>query len=315
MDEFAIIEKYFRPLAKGAKGALNLENDTAFYTPPKGGTLVVTTDTMIEGVHFLSNESPKTVAGRLLRMNLSDLAAAGAKPVGYLLNLSGGKVSAPWLKGFAAGLAAGQRRFGVSLFGGDTTSGAKGLCLSLSAFGTAGKTRLSRKGARAGELICVSGVIGDGLLGLRAAKRKRKTKSLKRYVLPEPRLKLGRALLGLASAAVDVSDGLLADVSNILAASRIGGTIALARVPISREGRAFARGDTRRLLSLCTGGDDYELVFTVPKARGRRLSFLAKRLRLPITVIGETAPGRGLKVVDAGGRKVAPKRKGYRHFA
>ncbi|HXV73614.1 MAG TPA: thiamine-phosphate kinase, partial [Sphingomonadales bacterium] len=137
MDEFALIEKFFRPLAWRAKGAFNLENDTAFYAPPKGQTLVLTTDAMIEGVHFLPSESAETVGRRLLRVNLSDLAASGAKPVGYLLNLGGGRVTPAWLRKFCAGLEADQKRFGVSLFGGDTTSGAKTLMLSLTAFGTA----------------------------------------------------------------------------------------------------------------------------------------------------------------------------------
>jgi len=314
MDEFAIIERFFRPLARKTGGALGLQNDTAFFVPPKGQELVLTTDTLVEGVHFLSLENSETVAQRLLRVSLSDLAASGAKPIGYLLNLTGGRVAPSWLKGFSKGLAADQHRFGVSLYGGDTTSGSRTLTLSLTAFGTApaGK-RLTRGGARPGDLICVSGVIGDGLLGLAAAKAKKKTQSLRRYHLPEPRLALGRALLGVASASIDVSDGLVADVGHILEASKVGATLFLDRVPLSREGRLYAKSRTRRLLALGTGGDDYELAFTIPRKNAGRLSFISERLKLPLSVIGEVRAGRDLSVVHRG-RAVPVKTSGYRHF-
>lgn len=316
MDEFAIIEKYFRPLARRAKGSLQLASDTAFYVPPKGETLILTADAMVEGVHFLPSENPQTVARRLLRVNLSDLAAAGAKPQGYLLSLIGGKISPAWLRRFAAGLTADQKRFGIALYGGDTASGSKTLCLSLTAFGTApsGKS-LTRGGAKPGDLVCVSGVIGDGWLGLQAARQRRKSKALTRYLLPEPRLALGRALLGVASAAADVSDGLVADVGHILEASGVGATLALDRVPLSRQGRAYAGGSAARKLQLCAGGDDYELAFTIPRRNLRRLSLISKRLKLPIAVVGEISARRGLKVVNGKGLQVPVRASGYRHFA
>lgn len=314
MKEFSLIKKFFRPLAISSSGALNLQNDTAFLKCPHNRQLVLTTDTMVEGVHFLKSENSTTVAQRLLRVNLSDLAASGAHPIGYLFNLIGGQISQVWLQKFCKGLRQDQKRYGLSLLGGDTTSGSRTLTLSLTALGTVCRTqRLTRGGAQPGDLVCVSGVVGDGFLGCQAFKSRRTTDSLSRYLTPEPRLQLGQALLGLANASIDVSDGLLSDIEHILEASHVGGEIELSLVPLSRQGKRYVQNRLGRLLNLCTAGDDYELVFTVPPNRSRQLPLLASKLKLPLTIVGKIEKNKDLRVFHRGS-KVSVKKLGYQHF-
>lgn len=314
MNEFELINNFFRPLTIPSSGALNLENDTAFLACPPYRQLVLTTDTMVEGVHFLKSESPTTVAQRLLRVNLSDLATSGAHPVGYLFNLTGGQISKIWLDKFCKGLRQDQKRFGLTLLGGDTTSGSRTLTLSLTALGTVNrKRRLTRSGARPGDLVCVSGVVGDGFLGCQAFKARRTAHSLSRYLTPEPRLKLGQALLGFATSSIDVSDGLLSDFGHILEASRMGGKIELSLVPLSQEGQRYVRNRQSRLLQLCTAGDDYELIFTIPPNRSRQLSSLTSKLKLPLTIVGTIDTRKGLRIFHKGS-KVNVKKLGYQHF-
>ncbi len=303
LGEFELIARYFAPLAATAPGALGLLDDAALIDERPGWSLVATTDTIVAEVHFPADAEPADVAGRLLGVNLSDLAAMGAEPAAYLLALALPRAWAaadlhPWLDGFAAGLAGWQREHQIALIGGDTVATPGPLTLTLTALGhvEAGRALL-RSGARPGDRIYVSGSIGDAALGLRVLQGEfapldaaERAFLLDRYRLPRPRLKLGRRLCGLANAAADVSDGLVADLGHICAASNVGARIDAGRVPLSAPAAA-AIGDDPALLALAlSGGDDYELVFTAAASRDAEIAELARDLALPLTAIGEIVP-------------------------
>ncbi|MHA1151486.1 MAG: thiamine-phosphate kinase [Alphaproteobacteria bacterium] len=326
--EFELIKRYFAPLAEAASGAQGLRNDAALFDPtgPAGeDSLVLTVDAMVAGVHFLPEDPPETVGRKLLRVNLSDLAAMGARPRGYLLAAAFPMgIDEAWIAAFAAGLAEDQALFGVALYGGDTVSTPGPLTLSLTAFGEAPKDRaLARATARAGDLVYVSGTIGDGLLGLEALRgglpdlpEPHRAYLAARYRLPEPRLELGRRLAetGLASAALDVSDGLAADLGHIADESGLAAEIAAGTVPLSPAARAVLESTPERLPELLAGGDDYELLFTVAPGRAGEVAALAAALDLPLTAIGRMAAGSGLRVRDPAGHEVTLEGTGWRHF-
>ena len=323
--EFELIAKYFAPLAEAAPGAQGLRNDAALFDPAGDDSLVLTLDAMVAGVHFLPGDPPETIGRKLLRVNLSDLAAMGARPLGYLLAAVFPKdIDEAWIAAFAAGLAEDQARFGVALYGGDTVSTPGPLTLTLTAFGEVPRDRaLSRTTARAGDLIYVSGTIGDGFLGLEVVRgglpdlgEAHRTYLAARYRLPEPRLDLGRRLVetGLASAALDVSDGLAADLGHIAGESGLASEIEAGAVPLSPAARAAIEAAPERLAGLLGGGDDYELLFTVASSRAGEVAALAQELDLPLTAIGHMAVGRGLRVRDREGREVALEGTGWRHF-
>jgi thiamine-monophosphate kinase len=323
--EFELIETYFAPLASGAAGALGLTDDAALLSLPAGRDLVLAADAMIEGVHFLPEEPADLVARKLLRVNLSDLAAMGAVPFGYLLTAAWPEGwDEAWIARFAAGLAEDQAIFPVHLIGGDTTRTTGPVALSLTAVGTvAAGHGLTRGGARAGDLLFVSGTIGDSTLGLKilqgelavpdAADR---AALVGRHRLPEPRLALGQALLDedLATAAIDVSDGLAADVSHIAKTSGLAARIEVAAVPLSAAaGRVVARDPSLRA-ALFGGGEDFELAFAVAPERAEAVARLAERLGLPLARIGALTDGEGVRLVDEAGRDVALASAGWVHF-
>jgi thiamine-monophosphate kinase len=287
--EFARIAQYFRPLA--GPGALALGDDAAVFIPPQGRELVVAADAMVSGVHFLPDDAPALIARKLLRTNLSDLAAMGAAPLGYLLTVSVPRgTDESWFAGFSAGLAADQVEFGIHLLGGDTTSTPGPISLSLTILGSlAPGTALRRNGAEAGDDIWVSGTIGDGALGLLAAKRELADPDgflSDRYHLPQPRLALGLALVGIAHAAMDVSDGLVQDLSHICRASGLAAEIRSIDVPLSPAARAANR------LELClTGGDDYELLFAASPAAADQIRAVSRATGIAVTRIGTFRPG------------------------
>ncbi|MEE8295336.1 MAG: thiamine-phosphate kinase [Sphingomonadales bacterium] len=310
MDEFEIIETILKPLSKKGAPAFSLENDTAIYSPPIGFDLVITKDAMIEGVHFLKDQKPANIAKRLLRSNLSDLAATGAKPVGYLLALMGGKLDEDWLRRFAGGLKEDQGEFGISLFGGDTTSGAETLTLSLTALGIVKKGEgLTRMGASPKDLIFVSGAIGEAALGLKSLKGdiEKDDFLISRFETPSPRLTLGQNLIGLASACIDISDGLVGDLEKLAKASNVGAEISLDKIPTPDV-------DQESLLGLITAGDDYELLFTVPESCRVEVAALSKKLNLPLTAIGEITSQAEVVVFDKNKAKVVLDKTGYCHF-
>ncbi len=282
--EFALIARHFRPLA--GPGALALQDDAAVLSPPPGRDLVLTVDAMVSGVHFLPDDPPDLIGRKLLRVNLSDLAAKGAVPLGYLMTVSAPRGSPDaFFAGFAAGLAEDQAAFGITLLGGDTTSTPGPLSLSLTALGhVAAGAMVRRDGAREGDGVWVTGTIGDGALGLLAAQGRLPDPTghlLDRYRLPRPRLGLGIA--GVASAAMDVSDGLVQDVGHLCRASHVSATVEAARVPLSAPARQAGPDWLARCL---TGGDDYELLLAVPPANEPALAEAAARAGIAVTRIG-----------------------------
>jgi thiamine-monophosphate kinase len=318
VDEFALIGRLLAPLSAGAPGAFGLANDAATLAIEPGHDLVVTKDMMAESVHFLPDDPPDLVARKLLRVNLSDLAAMGAEPLGYLIGAGlTRRTDEAWLAAFADGLAADQRSYGISLLGGDTIGVGDGpLVLSLTALGQVERGRaLTRSGARPGDLLVVSGTLGDASLGLKCLRGEIDADSpdradlAERYRLPRPRLDLGRRLIGRASAALDVSDGLVGDAGHLAEGAGLAIEIDAASLPLSQAVRRIVERRPDLLTSVLAGGDDYELLFTV--APGDLASIDGDGVALG--VIGRCKPGRGVRVLDAEGRDVTPAGGGWQH--
>ena len=316
IGEFELIARYFAPLAKGFKGARALKSDNAFLAADRRHDLVVKTDTIVAGVHFLADEKPGLVAARALRVCLSDLSAGGATPFAYQLSLSlGGKWRESWIAGFARGLAADQRRYGILMSGGDTTSSPGPTTVTITAFGKVARGKgLGRDGARPGDELWVSGTIGDAALGLLVARRRLKGASLeKRYRLPQPRTDLGPHLIGVAHATADVSDGLLADAGHIAEASGLAAHIERERVPLSAAARRALESDPSLWTNVLGGGDDYELVIAIPRRKREALLAAACAARIKVSRIGSFRRGKGVHLM-ADGRETRVARKGYVHF-
>ena len=311
--EFDLIARHFRPLA--GPGALELRDDAALLVAPPGRDLVLTVDAMVAGVHFLPDDPPDLVGRKLLRVNLSDLAAKGAEPFRYMLTVSTPRDTPDaWFAGFAAGLAADQAAFGIMLLGGDTTSTPGPVSLSLTAIGhIASGAAVHRSGAQPGNGVWVTGTIGDGALGLAVATGRLVDPTgflLDRYRLPQPRL--GLAMAGVASAAMDVSDGLVQDLGHLCRASGLGATIEAAQVPLSEAASAAGPG---WLPTVLTGGDDYELLLAVPPQHEAALHAAARAAGIAVTRIGSFHTGEPRVMVrDPGGEAVALDRGGWSHF-
>ena len=315
--EFALIDELLKPLASGFPGALGLTDDAALVDVPAGRSLVIAKDAIVAGVHFFADDPADAVAQKLLRVNLSDLAAMGAEPLAYLTVIARPRdLEDSWLDGFARGLGRDQARFGLSLIGGDIVSTPGPLMLSCTILGLVEQGRaLRRSTAQPGDLIWVSGTLGDAALGLRVIKGLAATEDeafylVERYRRPEPRLALGRRLLGLAHAAIDVSDGLLADLGHILEESKVGGRLEAELLPVSD----VAHGLPGWLEAALGGGDDYELLFTAPEAATPAIEGLAAELDLRLAAIGRIVEGGGLELVDAAGAPLAVEGHGWRHF-
>jgi thiamine-monophosphate kinase len=311
--EFALIARHFRPLA--GPGALDLQDDAAVLTPPPGRDLVLTADAMVAGVHFLPDDPPDLIARKLLRANLSDLAAKGATPIGYLMTVSTPRATPDaWFAGFAAGLAQDQREYGVSLLGGDTTSTPGPISLSLTILGhVAPGQAVHRAGARPGDGIWVTGTIGDGALGLAVARGRLQDPSgylLSRYRLPQPRV--GLAIAGIASAGMDVSDGLVQDLGHLCRAGGLAAEIDASLIPLSEPAR---RAGPEWLVTCLTGGDDYELLLAVPPAREAALRRSAQTAGLAVARIGSfhSGPPR-VMVRGPDGQPMALPTGGWSHF-
>ncbi|MDB5370033.1 MAG: thiamine-phosphate kinase [Roseomonas sp.] len=317
--EFALIARHFRPLA--GPGALCLTDDAALLDPPAGRQLVLAADAMVAGVHFLPDDPPETIGRKLLRTNLSDLAAMGAVPLAYLLTISLPRGIAPgWLEAFAAGLAEDQAEFGLQVLGGDTTSTPGPISLSLTILGhVAPGMALRRAGARAGDDIWVSGSIGDGTLGLAVLLREQPADAAgflaDRYRLPRPRLALGQALAGLASAAMDVSDGLVQDLGHLCRAAGCGAEIEAAAVPLSPAAAALLAAEPGLLPRILTGGDDYELLFAAGPEAASDIRARAGACGVAVTRLGRFVPGEALVTVrDRQGTAMPLGRGGWSHF-
>jgi thiamine-monophosphate kinase len=322
LGEFDLIARYFAPLTSSFAGAGGLRSDNAFLPADARHDLVVKTDTIVAGVHFLADEKPGIVAAKALRVCLSDLAAGGARPYVYQLALALPKDwSEDWVARFAAGLAAEQRAYGIVLCGGDTVVTPGPLTVTITAFGRVARGRgLGREGARPGDEAWVSGTIGDGALGLLAARGRLKMLSVakartleRRYRLPQPRNLLGPQLIGIATATADISDGLLADAGHIASASNVRVHIERDAVPLSTAaGRAVA-ADPHLWANVLGGGDDYELVFAVPQRRRGALMAAARAAGIAVTTVGRFEAGEGVRLT-AGGLPLRMPRAGFVHF-
>jgi thiamine-monophosphate kinase len=311
--EFSLIKRHFRPLA--GPGALDLRDDAALLMPPPGRELVLTADAMVAGVHFLPDDPPDLVGRKLLRVNLSDLAAKGAVPLAYLMTVSTPRDTPDaWFAEFAAGLMQDQLQYGVTLLGGDTTSTPGPVSLSLTIIGhVAPGTAVHRFGARAGDDLWVTGTIGDGALGLQVALGRLADPTgflLGRYRLPEPRV--GLELAGVASAGMDVSDGLVQDLGHLCRASGLAAEINTDSVPLSDAARAAGPDWLETCL---TGGDDYELLLAVPPGREAALRAAAGRVGVAVTRIGRLEAGSPEVVArQAGGEPLVMGSGGWSHF-
>jgi thiamine-monophosphate kinase len=321
--EFEAIARFFAPLAGRAQGALGLKDDAALLVPTPGCETVATVDAMVEGVHFVADDPPGDIARKLLRVNLSDLAAKGATPRWCLLTLSlGARHDTAWLEGFAAGLAADLAAYGIDLMGGDTTSTPGPLTLTLTALGElpAG-TAVLRSGAAAGQDIWVTGTLGDAALALALMQGRAGGAALsdypflhERYRLPRPRTALGLHLRGVAAAMMDVSDGLAADLGHICDTSSVGAEVRFADLPLSDEAARLLAACPALAPSVAAGGDDYELLFTADPVRAAEIRALAADAATPVHPVGRIMPGAGVRVLDAGGAEMALDGGGWRHF-
>lgn len=323
--EFDLIAHYFAPLAAGMPGALGLTDDACTLIPPPGQELVLTVDALVAGIHFLPDDPADLVARKMLRVNLSDLAAKGAAPIGYLMATAfSPDVDEAWVAAFTRGLAADQAEFGLGLMGGDTVATPGPLTLSLTAIGSVPTGRaLRRNGAKPGDVVLVSGTIGDGALGLKVLRHEfldlpaddRRYLS-GRYHLPQPRVTLGQALLGTGHvhAMMDVSDGLVADLGHIAEASGIAAILRATDVPLSDPAAAILADQPDLLPLLLTGGDDYELLLTASPDAVADLMGLAAELDVPLTVVGGIVGGEGVSVIDRDGAALEIGSSGFRHF-
>lgn len=323
-DEFEWIARVLKPLAKNTPEAFDLADDAAALPARPGFDLVVSQDAIVEGVHFLADDPPEFVARKLLRVNLSDLAGKGAEPYGYLLAIAWpARFGWPEREAFARGLQQDQTRFDLKLFGGDTTATPGPLVASATILGWVPAGRMVRRaGAEPGDVVLASGTIGDGALGLRAAKGglvgvsyQEQTWLATRYRLPEPRLGLGNALRALAHAAADVSDGFVADAGHIAEASGVGIELDLDRTPLSEAAQAWLRtaaDPVAARVELATSGDDYEVVCTAAPNRAGELIAAGNALGVPMTEVGAVTAKPGIRVFAAG-REVAVARRGYVH--
>lgn len=332
MDEFSIIAKYFAPLSKGEKGAFSLTDDAAVIKTVAAGNMVITKDSIVEGVHFLPTDPPELIARKLMRVNVSDLVAKGARPVYYLLAATFRKgIGDEWIEKFADGLRKDQRTYGMKLIGGDTTSVDGPMSFSLTAIGEAEKPVL-RRGAKAGDVLYVTGSIGDSCIGLKflskdsgfripdSGENTRNSQLatgnyfINRYHLPEPRTLVGMHIARVATASVDVSDGLVADVGHICENSGVAAIIRAGSVPLSRGAKKLVREKKVDIAELISHGDDYEIAFTAAKVKTPIVYELAKFAGVQITQVGEIVSGKGVWVVDAKGRPVSLPKSGYKHF-
>ena len=315
LGEFDLIHQYFtRPVKRAVLG---IGDDCALLQPAPGMQLAISSDMLVEGRHFLSTVAPERLGHKALAVNLSDLAAAGAQPLAFTLALAMPRAERSFLDGFARGLFALAEVHGCELIGGDTTQGPLNICITV--FGEVPPAQsLLRSGARPGDDIYVSGSVGDARLALEAF---RGTVALAgdafeqvrvAMELPQPRVALGVALRGVASSAIDVSDGLLGDLGHILTRSSVGARLEVDALPRS----AVLAAQPLALQRLCTlaGGDDYELVFTAAPAQAAAVQAAAQRASTPVTRIGCIEPARGVRLLDAQGQPVAHSFDSFDHF-
>jgi thiamine-monophosphate kinase len=323
--EETLIARYFKPLAT-EPGAFNLVDDAAILKT-HGEDVVVTTDAIVEGVHFLPDDPPDTIARKALRVNLSDLAAKGAHPAGFVLTLALRSVDDAWLTAFARGLGSDAGLFGCPLLGGDTVSTPGPLMISITAFGRVPEGRMvHRSGAKPGDRVVVTGTIGDATLGLDVLKDGPVAAALAddaaaraalvgRYRVPQPRNALANALRDHASAAMDVSDGLAGDLAKLCAASLVSAAIDAMSIPISATGRKLLASGATNIEAIVSGGDDYEILCTISEDCYESFARGANRAGVAVTTIGTVIAGNNSpRFLDAQGRELTLPHLSYSHF-
>ncbi|HEY2863227.1 MAG TPA: thiamine-phosphate kinase [Casimicrobiaceae bacterium] len=320
-----LIARYFKPIATDAN-AFGLVDDAAILKAV-GEDIVVTTDAIVEGVHYLASDPPDTIARKALRTNLSDLAAKGARPAGFVLTLALRAADENWLEPFARALGEDASSFACPLLGGDTVSTPGPVTISITAFGRVPEGRMVRRsGAKAGDQIMVTGTIGDATLGLDILKNgaiaqaltgdpKGREMLIARYRVPQPRNALARAVRDHASAAMDVSDGLAGDLAKLCAASRVTAVIDAPSIPVSAAAARLLSRGTVSLETLISGGDDYEILCTVPEAGADALADAARQAGVPLTATGTIMAGEGLpRFLDGEGKEITLTRLSHSHF-
>lgn len=331
--EFDIISKHFKPLSQGDSGALGLLDDAALLSVPPGFELAVTTDAVVAGVHFLDSLSPEDIAHKVVGVNLSDLAAMGAQPKAVFLAAQfTADQSEEWIAAFAAGMREALAPSGAVLMGGDTVVSPGPLAFTLTAMGHVGEGRaLKRAAAQAEDLVLATGTIGDGALGLALLQgglelldEAHKAHLARRYARPEPRwaLMADLAAQNLVRSAVDVSDGLVADLGHVCAASGLDAVLDAETIPLSDAAQAALRFHPDLMRSVLSGGDDYEVVFTAEARHKDAIQAAAAQWGVPVTVIGrmehqgvaQKVCGRSVCVIDQQGHPIETGAGGYRHL-
>jgi thiamine-monophosphate kinase len=323
--EDSLIARYFKPLATDA-GAFRLGDDAAILKA-HGDDVVVTTDAIVEGVHFLSDDPPDTIARKALRVNLSDIAAKGAMPAGFVLTLALRKAEEAWLKPFAHALGWDAIQFGCPLLGGDTVSTPGPLMISITAFGRVASGRMvHREGAKPGDLVVVTGTIGDAALGLDVLKRGAAASALAndaaatdaligRYRVPQPRTALAKAVRDHAHAAMDVSDGLAGDLAKLCAASGVSAAIEASKIPLSAAAGALLARGVVGIEAIVSGGDDYEILCAIPPAAIDAFTHAAQTAGVAVAVIGKIVAGSSSPdFLNGKGEKISLPRLSYSHF-
>lgn len=323
--EDSLIARYFKPLATDP-GAFGLRDDAALIAAD-GDDLVVNTDAIVEGVHYLPTDPPDCIARKALRVNLSDLAAKGATPTGFVLTLALRNADDAWLSAFAGGLGEDAATFGCPLLGGDTVSTPGPMMISITAWGRVERGRMvHRFGAQPGDHVFVSGTIGDAVLGLDILKNGpaataaatdsvARNMLIGRYRLPQPRTALAVTVRDFATAAMDVSDGLAGDLAKLCAASNVSAEIRLSQLPTSAAAATLLARGAADIAAMISGGDDYEILCTVPEARCGAFAAKAKEAGIAVTDIGVVVAGAGRpRFVDGHGRELALKRLSFSHF-
>jgi thiamine-monophosphate kinase len=325
--EDRLISRYFKPIATHP-GAFGLVDDAAIIEPPAGCDLVLKTDGIVGGVHFFPDDPPDTVARKALRVNLSDLAAKGAKPLGFLLTLALPKeIGDPWLAPFARGLGEDAEFFGCPLFGGDTDRTPGPITISIAVFGAVPHGKMVRRaGAKPGDRVVVTGTIGDAALGLLLRRdpaaaerwglvRGQRDHLAARYLVPQPRNAIAELLGGYATAGMDVSDGLAGDLAKLCRASGVGAEVETARVPLSDAARAVVAKEPGLIETVVSGGDDYEVLACVPSGKVEALRQEASAAGVAVTEIGTVIAGQGeARFLGADGRPLALVQTSYSHF-
>jgi len=320
LNEFELIEKYFAPLA--GEGSFDLKDDAALLTSSPGHEFVITQDAIAEGTHFFGDDPPDLIAKKALRVNLSDLIAKGAEPKAISLALGlGAACDEKWVSKFASGLVEDLKYFRIGLSGGDTFKSGSGTVISITAIGEVPEGKyVSRLGADIGDAIFVTGTIGDAALGLLERMRKLSPLSKfhsffleERYLLPQPRVECAGLVREFASASMDISDGLVGDLEKLCSASGVGAEVLAEQVPLSDSAQEVIKHESKYLKTALTGGDDYEILLTVPQTRVTNFIEHAQVNEYGITRIGKIISGEGVKVFDNSGEAMEFEQTSYVH--